>query len=118
MDVNVGMSLQECLDLGGLMRRKIVGNDVDLLAAGLIGHYLGEKGDEFLAGVTGHRLAEHLAAAIIEGGVKGQGAVAVSIRSRGVPADQATAAAPDQAGPGPESRSFRLRKTPPRVAAG
>src|SRR5215469_14838578 len=52
MHVNVGMSLQELLDPGSLMRRKIVGNDVDLFARRLIGHHLGEKGDEFLAGVT------------------------------------------------------------------
>ena len=57
------MSRQEFTDPGGVVGREVVGNDVDLLACGLIGHHLAEKGDEFLAGVTGHGLAQHLAAA-------------------------------------------------------
>ncbi len=38
-------------NMPGFVRREIVGNEMDPLAAGLIGDDLGEKGDKLLAGV-------------------------------------------------------------------
>src|SRR5712692_4030079 len=75
------MSSKESLDPGGFVGREIVSDDVDLLARRLAGDDLGEKGDEFLASVTGHGLAQHLATAGIERGIKRQGAVAVVFKS-------------------------------------
>jgi hypothetical protein len=41
------------------MGRKIVSDDVDLLPRPLIGDDLAEKGDELLAGMRRHGLAQH-----------------------------------------------------------
>jgi hypothetical protein len=47
MQVNLFMRRQKSFDRLALMRREIIGNDMDLLAARLIGHKVSEEGDEF-----------------------------------------------------------------------
>ncbi len=58
------MSREELLDARGLMRREIVGDDVDLLAPRR-GDQLGEESHKLLAGVTRGRLAQHLTVSVL-----------------------------------------------------
>ncbi len=74
--MNVAVLSQKRVNPLGLMRRKIVGNDVDLFALGLIDHNVGQKGDEFGGGVPVSGLAQDFTGLGIESGVQGQRAVA------------------------------------------
>ena len=48
VEMDLGISREKLLDALGLVGREVVGNEMDLLAAGLIGDDLGEKGDQTL----------------------------------------------------------------------
>src|SRR5678815_1151316 len=88
MQVNIGVCREELVDALGLVRGEVVGDDVDLLAAGLVDHDVGEKRHELSRGVPLRGLAQHLAGPGIESGVQRQRAVAevleaVSLRASG-----------------------------------
>ncbi len=84
--MDFGMSREELLNSLGLVGREVVGNEMNLLTARLIGHHLGEEGHELLAGVARGGFAHHLAIARVKRGVQRKGAVAIVIQSRGAPA--------------------------------
>ena len=69
---NLGMRHQEVLDRCALVRREVVGDHMDLFAAGLMDHDVGEERDELSGGVPQRRFAEHLAGLRIEGGIQRQ----------------------------------------------
>lgn len=79
--MNVRVLDQELLDLLGLVRRQVVGDDVDLLALGLVGHEVGEEGDELGRGVSRGGLAQHLAGLGVEGCVQRQRAMPVVLEA-------------------------------------
>ena len=62
VELDGGVSREELLNPLGLVRREIVGNEMNLLATRLIGDHLGEEGNKLLAGVTRSGFAHHLAA--------------------------------------------------------
>src|SRR5580765_6457150 len=76
VETNVGMVGQKGVHELGLMRREIVGNDVDRLARRLRRDHLFEKGHKLRAGVALGRLPQHLSAPGFQRGVQGQGSVA------------------------------------------
>jgi len=59
MEVDFGVSREELLHPFGLVGREVVGNEMNLLAARLIGDQLGEEGHKLLAGVTRGSLAHN-----------------------------------------------------------
>jgi hypothetical protein len=63
------VSREELLNPSGLVGREVVGNEMNLLAARLIGDQLGEEGHELLAGVTRGGFAHHRAVASVKRGV-------------------------------------------------
>src|SRR5258708_1533413 len=63
------VSREELLNPSGLVGREVVGNEMNLLAARLIGDQLGEEGHERLAGVTRGGFAHHRAVASVKRGV-------------------------------------------------
>ena len=75
VQVNFGMHRQEVRDRPALVRRLVVSNHMDLFAARLIDHNVGQEGDEFGRGVPHSRFAEHFAGLGVEGGIQRQGAV-------------------------------------------
>ena len=75
MELNVGMDGEELSHGLGLMRRKVVGDDVDLLVLGLGGDHIGEKGDKLRTGVALGGFAEDLSAENLQGGVERQSAM-------------------------------------------
>ena len=60
------MKGEELRHSSGLVRRKVIGNDVDLLSRGLGGDDVGQKSDELGAGAAQGGFAHHLPA---EGGL-------------------------------------------------
>src|SRR3984893_7008487 len=52
VEVQSGVSREELLNPHGLMRRQVVRDNMDLLAARLVGDQVGEESHELLAGVT------------------------------------------------------------------
>jgi hypothetical protein len=60
-----GVSHKELLDPLGLVGRKVVSNEVNLLAARLVGDHLGEEGNKLLADVPRGGFADHLAVASV-----------------------------------------------------
>jgi hypothetical protein len=69
------MHRQEVCDRPALVRGLVVSDHMDLFAARLIDHNVGQKGDEFGRGVPRSRFAEHFAGLGIEGGIQRQGTV-------------------------------------------
>ena len=69
------MYRQEVRDRPALVRRLVVGNHMDLFAARLIDHNVGQEGDEFGRGVPRRRFTEHFAGLGVEGSVQRQSAV-------------------------------------------
>lgn len=69
VQVNFGMHRQEVCDRPALVRRLIVSDHMDLFAARLIDHNVGQEGDEFGRGVPRGRFAEHFAGLGVEGGI-------------------------------------------------
>ncbi len=74
--MNVRVRCQERINLLGLVRREVVGDDMDLLASRLIDHEIIEKRDELGGGMALGGLAQHLAGLGVKGRVQRQGAVA------------------------------------------
>ena len=62
MQVQLGMLGQELCDPLGLMRREVVGDNVDLAAFGFQRHDLAEKGHKLLGGMVGGGLTQDFAA--------------------------------------------------------
>ena len=81
VQVEVGMVGQELGDALGLMRRKVVDDDVDRSALGFEGDDLAQKGDELLGGMAGGGLTQDLAALGIEGRVKRERSVSVVFKA-------------------------------------
>lgn len=75
--MNTGVSRQELAHTLGLVRREVVGDDVDFFAARLIGHEVGEKRDELGRGMALGGLAQHLP------GLVSNAAYSDSVGSRG-----------------------------------
>ena len=75
MELNVGMGDEELPHGLGLVRRKVISDDVDLLALGLRGDDICEKGHELRAGVALGGFAQDLSAGNLQGGVKRQSAM-------------------------------------------
>src|SRR6267154_15409 len=81
MEMDLGMSREELLNSLGLVGREVVGNEMDLFTARLIGDDLGEEGDKLLAGMTRGSFAYHFAIARVKRGVQRKGAVAVVLKA-------------------------------------
>ncbi len=69
------MHRQEVRDRPALVRRLVVGDHMDLFAARLIDHNVGQEDEEFGRGVPRRHFTEHLAGLGVEGGIQRQGAV-------------------------------------------
>ena len=81
MQGDVGMLAKEGINQLGFMSRKIIGNDVDGLGRRLGRHHLGKKVNKLGTGVTGGGLADDLAAAGLQGGIKRKSAVTVVFKA-------------------------------------
>ena len=68
VEVDAGMSLKPCLDLGGLVRRRVVENDMEF-APVVTGNLL-EETQEVSSGMTGAALPDDLATLEIQGGIE------------------------------------------------
>ena len=77
MQVHRRVGLQKRDDSSGLVGREVVGDHVNLLTGGLIGHKVRQKGDELFRGVPVRRLAQHFPCLGIERGVQRERAVPV-----------------------------------------
>jgi hypothetical protein len=75
VELKVGMGGEELRHGLGLVRRKVVGDEVDLLALGLRGDHIGEKGNELRAGVALGCFAQDLSAGNLQCGVERQSAM-------------------------------------------
>lgn len=74
--MNVRVHGQECVNPLGLMCRKVVRDDVDLLASWLVDHDVVEKGHELGRGIALDSLTQHLTDLGAWGRVQRQRAVA------------------------------------------
>src|SRR5213595_3045766 len=81
MQMNLRVLGEEGIDLLGLVRREVVGNDVNLFAPRLVHHDVGEKGYEFSRGVAACRLAQNLTGLSVERCVQRQRAMAVVLEA-------------------------------------
>jgi hypothetical protein len=77
MQVNRRMVFKEIPDRLTLMRRKIVGDDMDFFAPGLIGNDIVEEGDKFGGGVSWRSLTEYLTCFGVESGIERERAMSV-----------------------------------------
>jgi len=75
VQVNLRMRRQEVLNRLALVRREVVDNHMDLFAAGLVDHDVGEERDEFSAGRVRCSLTQHLAGLGVERSIEGKRAV-------------------------------------------
>src|SRR5215207_1422733 len=73
--LNVGMGGEELSHRLGLVRRKVVSDDVDVLVLGLRGDDICEKGHELRTGVALGCFAQDLSAGNLQGGVERQSAM-------------------------------------------
>ncbi len=74
--MNVVMFSQKCIDALGLVRRKVIRNDVNLFARRLVHHELGEKRHEFRRRMPSRCLTHNLARPGVESRTQRQRAVA------------------------------------------
>lgn len=81
MQMDPGMLGEERIDAFGLVGREVVTDDMNLFAFRLVRNDVGQEGHELGAGVPWRGLAHDLAGPGVEGGIKGQGAVAVILES-------------------------------------
>jgi hypothetical protein len=81
VEMDFGMSREELLNPLGLVGREVVGNEMNLLAARLIGDHFGEEGHELLAGVPRGGFAHHRAIARVKRGIQRKSAVAVVLKA-------------------------------------
>ena len=70
VQMNLGMHCQEVRDRPALVSREVVGDHMDLFAAGLIDHNVCEERGELRRGVPRSGFTEHLASLGVEGGVR------------------------------------------------
>ena len=75
MELNVGVGGEELRYGLGFVRREVVGDDVDLLARGLRGDDICEKGNELRTGVALGCFAQDLSAGNLQGSVERQSAM-------------------------------------------
>ena len=75
MKLDMRMSREEVGHSLGFVRRKVVGDDVDLLSRGLARNHVGQKGDELGAGVAQGGFAQHLPAGDLQGRIERQSAM-------------------------------------------
>jgi hypothetical protein len=73
--LNLRMKGEELSHSPGLVRRKVVRDDVDFLFRGLRGDHVGQEGDELGAGVARGRFAQDLPAGDLQGGIKRKSAM-------------------------------------------
>ena len=64
------MRREEVFDRLALVGREVIGDHMDLFAAGLIDDDVGEEGDKLGGGVPFGGLAQHLAGLGVEGGIE------------------------------------------------
>ena len=76
VNADVGIRYQKSIHQLRLVRRKVVGNDMDFFASRLGGDHVGQKTHELGAGMVAGGLAKDFAALDFEGGVKRKRAVA------------------------------------------
>ena len=112
------MRLQEVFDRLALVSREVVGDHMDLFAARLIDHDVGEEGDELGRGVPRGGLAQHLAGLGVEGGIQRQRAVAEVLKAMPLGAPGESGRHRVLAIQGLNMRSFHRRRTPPHAPAG
>src|SRR6185436_20892654 len=79
--MNAWMCCQELIDALGFVRRKVVGNDMDLFASRLIDYKVGQKRDELGRGMTFRGLPQHLTSLGVEGCVQRQRAMPVVLET-------------------------------------
>ena len=108
MPLDVGMCAEEGIDLLGLVRREVIGDHMNLLALGLVGHDVGEEGDELGRGVARGGFAQHLTGLGVKGGIERQRAVPVVLEPMMLGASRRQRP-PDPCDPAPESPSSRPR---------
>ena len=65
VEMYFGVSREELLNPRGLMGREVVGNEMNLLAARLIGDQLREESHKLLAGMARGSFAHHCAALVL-----------------------------------------------------
>ena len=58
MHMNIRIIRQECIDLFGLVRREIVGNDMNLFALGLVGDNVSQKCNKLSGSMALSRFTE------------------------------------------------------------
>ena len=68
--MDLRMLAKKRINLLGLVRREVVGNDVNLLTTGLVGHDVSQEGYKLGRGVTRGGLAKYFAGFGIKGGVQ------------------------------------------------
>jgi hypothetical protein len=76
MKMHLGALAQEGRDLSGFMSRKVVHDNMDLLAWSDCADQLVQKGNELSAGMTAGGFGEHFPVGGVQGGVERKGAVA------------------------------------------
>ncbi len=81
VQLHIRMGLQEGVDVFGLMRGEIVEDDVDRDVTPLMGHDVGQEGDELGRRVPFGGASEHLAGARIERGVERKRPVAEVLKA-------------------------------------
>jgi hypothetical protein len=79
--MHVRVSGEELLDPHGLMRRQVVRDNMDLLAARLVGDQIGEEGHKFLAGMPRGGFAQHFAAVGVKRGVQRERPVPIILKA-------------------------------------
>src|SRR6267143_1782140 len=81
MQVQLGMIGQELCDPLGLMRREVVGDDVDLATPGLQRNNLAQESHKLLGGMVGSGLTQDLAAFGVERGVQRERAMPIVLEA-------------------------------------
>ena len=79
--MNVDMGGQEFVNVLGLVGREVVGDHMNFLTLGLVGHDVGEKRHELSRGVPRGGLTQHLAGFCVEGSVQRERAVAEILKA-------------------------------------
>jgi hypothetical protein len=102
VELNVRMKGEELRHSSGLMRRKVIGNDVDLLSRGLGGDDVGQKSDELRGWCGAGRFCPPLARWRPPGPHRAKEYHAGNIQTHDVRGGLATEARPDRADQEPE----------------
>ena len=109
-----GKKLRHPRDLIG---GKIVHNEVNLFSGRLGGYHFKEKGNKLCTGVPGGSLPMTRPCAHLQGRIKRESAMAVTLQNRGARPVRGRETGQGRADPKPEWRSFRRGKKPPRWGA-